>query len=193
MNEEFKPIYNYSNQPEPYVPHMYEAHPYQKIGGWMLAVEVTVALHLLFAGLKVFGQVTQSASSSIIVLLSCVFAVLTVLPQICLLMQKTGFLRLYHITVIVRFVIIAVQIGSQLYAIFSDPARSTSTPFAMINGGALIANIVLPILIEFIICRLYFTRSVRVRTYMGTDAYITQCPFTRRIKPPQPAVPDSNP
>jgi hypothetical protein len=45
--------------------------------------------------------------------------------------------------------------------------------------------------LSFALYRLYFTRSVRVRIYMGTDTYITQCQFTKNVSPPQPAVPDA--
>jgi len=39
---------------------------------------------------------------------------------------------------------------------------------------------------------LYYTRSVRVRTYMGSDAYIKQSIFLKQVTPPSPAVPDDN-
>ena len=37
---------------------------------------------------------------------------------------------------------------------------------------------------------LYYTRSVRLRTYMGSDEYLRRAFFTKKIKGPQPAVPD---
>jgi hypothetical protein len=40
---------------------------------------------------------------------------------------------------------------------------------------------------------LYYLRSVRVRTYMGTDAYIKQSIFFKQVTPPTPAVPDDAP
>jgi len=40
---------------------------------------------------------------------------------------------------------------------------------------------------------LYAVRSVRVRTYMGSDEYIKRSIFTRNVTPPTPAVPDAQP
>ena len=39
---------------------------------------------------------------------------------------------------------------------------------------------------------LYYTRSVRVRTYMGSDEYLREAIFTKKIKSPEPAVPDKS-
>ncbi|MBQ9002604.1 MAG: hypothetical protein IJ087_12200, partial [Eggerthellaceae bacterium] len=37
---------------------------------------------------------------------------------------------------------------------------------------------------------LYYVKSVRVRTYFGSDEYLRQSPFTKNIQGPTPAVPD---
>ncbi|MCL2447027.1 MAG: hypothetical protein FWD06_09710 [Oscillospiraceae bacterium] len=44
-----------------------------------------------------------------------------------------------------------------------------------------------------VLWNLYCVRSVRVRTYMGSDEYIKQSIFLTRVTPPQPAVPDEQP
>jgi hypothetical protein len=42
----------------------------------------------------------------------------------------------------------------------------------------------------FLLLTLYYTRSVRVRTYMGTEKYLRLAFFTKKVKGPAPAVPD---
>jgi len=45
-------------------------------------------------------------------------------------------------------------------------------------------------LFSVLLVMLYYTRSVRVRTYMGTDEYLQLGFFTKKIKGPKPAVED---
>jgi len=45
-------------------------------------------------------------------------------------------------------------------------------------------------LLSVMFVMLYYTRSVRVRTYMGTDEYLRLGFLTKKVKGPEPAVPD---
>jgi hypothetical protein len=49
---------------------------------------------------------------------------------------------------------------------------------------------VLSAVIGFIIWTAYFRKSVRVRTYMGSDMYLRMSIFSKNAQAPQPAVPD---
>jgi len=47
-------------------------------------------------------------------------------------------------------------------------------------------------LVVYPLWTLYYVRSVRVRTYMGSDAYLRLAFFTKKVKGPIPAVPDGS-
>ena len=46
---------------------------------------------------------------------------------------------------------------------------------------------------SFFLMMLYYTRSVRVRTYMGSDEYLRRAFFMKKVKGPQHAVPNAVP
>jgi hypothetical protein len=98
------------------------------------------------------------------------------IPGIQLHLRKPKFLTNGHIVFFAKWV---VDVGVGCLLVWVD----TSVLYRVLFYRALSLAV-------FFLVRLYFMRSVRVRTYMGTDAYITQCPFTRKVRPPQPAVPD---
>gem|GEM_PF-5098107 len=68
----------------------------------------------------------------------------------------------------------------------SNPLLPTGATFVFIVIGILGGVLVLGVGVLFL---LYFFRSVRLRTYMGSPSYITQGPW-KFIKAPIPAVPD---
>jgi hypothetical protein len=101
-------------------------------------------------------------------------------PFFLLLMRKPQFISVFHITCMATSL---VREGTTAWQIYTGTQE--------FRLGVLIYSIIFYI-VFFLLWRLYYTRSVRVRTYMCTDTYITQCPFTRRVVPPQPAVPDTH-
>ena len=157
-----------------------QTHPYQRIGGflWLFLVSMVLGYILIiplitmaFKAVEISGEVLPIVftitSTMVVVALETVYVVQ-------LLCRKPAFFTMFHIAAILK----CVQNPLQSLIMGQEPVRIASR---------LIASI-----LALVLYYLYFTHSVRVRTYMGTDAYITQCPFSRRVKPPQPAVPDSN-
>jgi len=168
-NNNFTPIYNYQSlPPEPYAPR--EPHRYQKAGGWQVIIEVSILISCLVVGWLVGFRHPSRLGGPLRII-----AVLDLFP-LSMWTRKTNFLTGRHMMFIAGFLVIPV------YLLISGVEAMPDIQLTLLTL-ALHVSI-------FILSRLYYTRSVRVRTYMGTDAYITQCPFTKKVTPPTPAVPD---
>ena len=179
--------------PYPYDP---QTHPYKKIGGFLMFLLVSTVIGfamtplaiLLFVFLtRMMGELDPELAAMFtgqIISMTFTMAISLVgsIPAIQLLRRKTNFLTLYHIITIGGWAVLPVQLlflWHQSAAVLSPWGFVSSAAYGLVIG-----------IITFILYRMYYTKSVRVRTYMGTDAYITQCPFTRGVAPPVPAVPD---
>jgi hypothetical protein len=143
-------------------------HPFQKTN-YLPSI-------ILWVLLMLFLMVRELRSSQWISFGDSILLSFFLIPWIQLLLRKPKFLASWHIV----FIITAfVEFGLGCLFVWADKSALYFVAFGIALNAAV-----------FFLMRLYFTRSVRVRTYMGTDAYITQCLFTRKVKPPQPAVPD---
>jgi hypothetical protein len=107
---------------------------------------------------------------------ACVVLQIVYLAQLA--MKKNGFFFLFILTSILG------RIGSVLMFIVTlmlAPGDPSLVFYCIIIALALV---------QLVLFTIYFLRSVRVRTYMGSAGYILDNPFTRWSFPPQPAVPD---
>jgi hypothetical protein len=158
-------------------------HPYKKLGGWLLALVVMqiIAVALLtivfivsmVALAGVFRWLGISFQFYLIVACAVYIAACIVDLRFTYMVAKRNprFLRYYDILMIILISVILLE----FILIGFDPD----------SVGNLIGS-----LIGFLIWRTYFKKSVRVRTYMGSDQYIRMSLFSKNAVPPQPAVPD---
>ena len=168
-------------------------HPYQKIGGWLRFFQVNLVLTLISIPIMLINDFIAFTGFELAYqLLGTLLMSISLLPIIQLLKRNPKFLWSYHVTTFVSLAWSIAQIGRGLYIWTSETGLDdnqlvASVPALVISMIAFVFGVGF-----FILWRMYYTRSVRVRTYMGTDAYITQCSFTKNAVPPQPAVPDVN-
>jgi len=161
-------------------------HEYKTIGGVLRLLQVGMILTLVLTPLiLIFDFATFWGVTLVLELISTAMMGLTAVSTIMLLRRNPKFLTVFHVVwfasfawTIVRTTILIVQqviYGGEFLALFTG----------MFSIWGIIMSVVV-----FFLWRMYYTRSVRVRTYMGSDTYVTQCPFTKNVTPPQPAVPD---
>ncbi|MCL2531234.1 MAG: zinc-ribbon domain-containing protein [Oscillospiraceae bacterium] len=182
-----------TTQPAPYQQVPYPAypqqHPYKRIGGalafwlvWTILAMLLATFLLLYGAAGVFAErgFLLDLAMGAVLLATCV-------PTLQLFARQPSFLKHFHIAWMAFagvFLLYFVWLISRV-AIDLD----VSYRYELI-GQIIIASFFVGI---FFIQRHYFTRSVRVRTYMGNDAYLKQSVFARHVTPPIPAVPDDNP
>jgi len=163
-------------------------HPYQKIGGTLIYYLVIIILFVgwdLYNLLQRFIQPAQIANAStaatIGLFFSTMLSILFWIPFVQLLRRNPKFLKNFHI---IYMIYASIRVLSRLIVYLGEaPAMGFRVPYSVIFFVAL-----------YIVCyfgiRKEFTRSERIRTYMGTHTYITTCPFARKVTPTRPAVPD---
>ena len=151
-------------------------HPYQMFGGflWFFLVRALISfVSIVIIAIMLFRN-RYSLYFDWPLAATLIFMVARIAIEAIFLVQllygKPTFLTVFHVMALLNCV---------FGLLASLPLES-----------ARIITSLLPAILSLVLFHLYFTRSVRVRTYMGTDAYITQCPFTRKVMPPTPAVPD---
>jgi len=180
---------------QPYAPYppppLTPAQKYQTLGGllqflvvvWKFVLPILSGLLLLYALVVSFSGILNSESISweglkpllstdITVLLLAANAVLYCITAIKIERRKASFLAFWQLSVIV---LSALETGATL--MFSGGL------FAALELGT---NVVL-----FFIWNLYFTKSVRVRIYMGSDAYLRTSIFNKKTPAPAPERPKS--
>ena len=173
-----------------------QSNPYKKLGGWLLffvIASIAAAIVGLLAALfffmlalaeieTTFGNVINASNAAAIfgwagfpiILGFASFMFLIYAVHLC--RRKARFLRSCQW---------AVTGCLMLYLFF------LAISFATILSTQLLCCA--PIAVGLGLLPLYFTRSVRVRTYMGSDEYLRRAWFTKKIKGPEPAVPDATP
>lgn len=65
-----------------------------------------------------------------------------------------------------------------------------SAPLPPLAIGLIMVFVAVCLTVGFVLEILYILKSVRLRTYMGSDEYITKCPFLKWATPRQPAALD---
>jgi hypothetical protein len=156
-------------------------HPYKRLGGWLLFLVVVDILSAILAFFSMAGVISAirlarahmsagayEALSSVAVIAYGFSIAVGIIFVLMILRRDKRFFFFYHIGAALTFVLMVVVGGC------TDAAGSL--PFLTFTTVADIA-----------IRTLYFCRSVRVRTYMETDAYIKDNPFTKRVTPPASA------
>ncbi|MCL2194893.1 MAG: zinc ribbon domain-containing protein [Oscillospiraceae bacterium] len=182
-----------------------QQHPYQRIGGMLSFLQVIrvlliIALVLVGIGLAFFSlgvwvlsqpymaedlglygyeilsveSIYMFAVQMLVFFASSITAVISIKQ---LLRKSPKFLRTYEISMLLTIAGVVLHI----FGLFV-------TENSLFSSLSLLP--LLDLAIYALFC-LYFARSVRVRTYMGSDEYISQSLFLRNITPPQPAVPDT--
>jgi hypothetical protein len=172
-----------------------QSHPYQQLGGVLRLFQVFFWLAVIFLPFGFLGlsialfmpdisaEMGLSRGSIVVALISAVFSVAALIPTRQLLKRKPQFFVNYH------YVFILSLIVSLLSDFILQALISHGSPLTVIRS---ILTTLVSSAIAYLLYRTYITRSVRVRTYLGTDAYITENPFTKHVTPIQPAVPDVN-
>lgn len=186
-----------------YAPYLQMPHPYKKNGGWILFLQVLMIISMAFWVYSLISDFislvsTWDVASFASSMLSNAVTLAGFLPIIQLLRRDAKFLQNYHI---VFFISLAVSIVSYILPLLSGVDAISYIFEEYLGIGelgpilyvAFIAAALIFSVLWFVIWRTYFTRSVRVRTYMGTDSYMTQCIFCRDEVPPLPAAPDDPP
>ncbi|MDR1734756.1 MAG: hypothetical protein LBR73_07760 [Oscillospiraceae bacterium] len=160
-------------------------HKYQKLGGVLRALQVFIVFGVCCMTLSLIvtwcskeqtlaGKLSFTAQFALSLLLQLVY--------FQLFSRKTAFLKNFHLWYMVGCPLnFVIALLSYFVNGFSVQAVITLVLFAVSQA------------VGFTLMRLYFLKSVRVRTYLGTDAYVTQNPFTKKHQAPAPAVPDPVP
>jgi len=166
-------------------------HKYQKLGGWLLAVAIYYMLQLGGVVLQ-FGEggmmdilrgwsmydgaqgwlLLASQVISLLVIIVHVFAALEIIRR------DPYFLRTRQLGLALAALDILLRLLNGLAYGFAG----FELPMLIMQGGMFLFSLI------FVMC--YFTRSVRVRTYMGTDEYLRLGFLTKKIKGPGPAAGD---
>jgi len=168
----------------------YYPHPYRKLGG-LLKFFVAMAPILLF--FHVAGQFSPASFWNAwpsymagefwlrlaMQLCQAYTAIISILWAAMVLRRDPRFVRAWQLGYIGSVVSAAAR--WPLYLVYGYP-----------RGVTLAANICVTVgvLAVFGLWMLYYARSVRVRTYMGTDRYLRLAFFTKRTRGPAPMVPD---
>ena len=180
-------------------------HPYHNLGGWLKAFVVCgyigvvcLCLDLLAAAVLIIKQLPLLSYYGVstapiiiamlvtaVVLVFCLKFILTYLSQIR--KKDSRFLLSIHKTYlyctllgIISFIVIAVGFSpyyGMTYILYYG------TGYWILMGVIFIISMI----ISMFVLTLYFVKSVRVRTYMGSDEYLRLSPVTKNIPSPEPA------
>jgi len=173
---------------------------YRKLGGWLLLfviVSIPAALAGLFMAITMFGfAMTESQSyfgeilkyldfmSTLVwVVLPAVLSYAAIMLIICtvqLCFRKKRFLRSCQWMVIGSVIFYLIYLVILTYKWQDSP--DTDLLFLPLAYA--------PTAVGPGLLMLYFTKSVRVRTYMCSDEYLRLAFFAKKVKGPEPAVPD---
>jgi hypothetical protein len=159
---------------------------YASLGGWMLLFFVLQALGVAFGALGVVvlavmtigllplgAPIVAVAAVLVLLLMGGVSVAFSGVIIWMLATKRPSFLTLLCISLVLDVV-----------AIIASSAFSGFQPSADFDLSSYLMG-----LARSTLWIVYFTKSVRVRTYMGSDDYITRCPFTSWMTPPEPVEP----
>ena len=166
---------------------------YSQMGGWLLFLVILAVIDILFKLWSLFTSYPAliSLTPSIFELESPVLNLVTVydlvgIPALTILSFLTIVMILRRHRSFLTFFSFCVIIG--LLSLIMIFVAGSAYPESLTVNTAVLGFI--GFVISFLVL-LYFATSVRVRTYMGNDEYITKSLFTRGVKPPQPIEPFS--
>ena len=170
---------------------MSKKHKYQRLGGWLLFVVISLFLQL-GGVLTQFGEggmldilrgwsmydgaqgwlLMASQALSLLLIIAHVFVAIEIIRR------DPYFLRTRQQALAVAALDILLRAVNGFAYGFAD----FELPMLIAQGGFFLLSVMFVML--------YYTRSVRVRTYMGTDEYLRLGFLTKKVKGPEPAVPD---
>ena len=174
----------------PYAPQMQTEyaplHPYVVLGGLLnFFVVIWKYLLLVYTAIEVFFTIIASIFA---------FAKLDdfswkSLKPICSIAAAAAYLVL----IAILYFIIAVKIEKRDASFLSFWQKTVvilsaaSFCYGLVFTGVLYTALGLAVkILGILICNLYFTKSLRVRIYMGSDAYLRQSLFNKKTTAPEP-------
>ncbi len=184
-------------------------HPYQSMGGWLafftyswliagICCILLIILQLLSlttlnfkAGSYLGNVIGQAVGIGTLIMVVCysIYAALCFNLHSKMKDKDTGFLHFYESMWIFTFLF---YIASCFFPYITNPTLlkyiGTYMPSMLLS---MLKTVVGP-LIGFILTMLYFSKSVRVRTYFGTDEYLRKSRFLASTPSPQSMVPGDN-
>ena len=190
------------------VPEQSKKHPYQTIGGWLwlwvassfLALPINI-LNLLLKIKRANDYVDFFNSTiapyvdaidtpagyapALLDFLPIITGLIAIYVSIQIILCKPRFLLFHQMSCLVNIALYYVAVVAD--GIYAGLVDEKGTLFALLF-------IILMAIIDavgFFLSTLYSVRSVRVRTYMGSDEYLKLAFFTKKMKGPEPAVPDA--
>lgn len=160
----------------------YGANPkYQKLGGWLLffvigwAISGVVSLVSLIQLLPALGTLFSYGSifaiAGVVYLVEQIASLAVCVAMIVFVVQRNQmFLRYYQILTIAN---IALNVLVSIVAVIGSASVLEYSAAYLGNGiGTILGGVV-----GLIIMTLYFCKSIRVRTYMGSDEYLHRALF----------------
>jgi len=173
--------YNPSQQP----------HPYRKLGGWLLLIVIGNIAGVFISIYQIvnLGNMISIINSVGRLLglqgfsgLLTVAMVLTIISLVGVLFYIVSILRRSPNLIVIFHVVVTIDILGALMILIALGSMGFSEAIDASSVGGLIGAVA-----GAIIWTLYFSRSVRVRTYMGSDEYLRRSPITRTVQSPVPA------
>lgn len=157
-----------------------QTHPYQKLGG-ILAAYAYVSLLIgigciLFVIFNIFNATNLFMVFSLIMF--CVVAFWYIRLFLMIQRKDAGFLGFYE------------AFGIIIHAAYAAIMLVVGGPYYGAYVFAVILSTIIRSAPAYVASIIYFSKSVRVRTYFGTDEYIKKSIFMKNSTPPIPAVPD---
>ena len=178
------------------------AHRCQKLGGWLLFVVIMTFLDAFtsftqqFARdgfLRTWDNYEGGALWFRLLMLFCVFYMIAMKTAYGVMIVKRDprFVRTWQLVYIGSLIHAAAALVMHL--LYGYPERS-GPAYLSTFGFGLASDILafLPIPLALFLLTLYCVKSVRVRTYMGTDKYLRLAIFGSKAPGPEPMVPDAD-
>lgn len=177
-------------------------HPYTKLGGFLafifyggLVGEVLSALGVIISIIVLIPVIPYSPqlliSVLVYLLIGCIFIPFAFRFLAKIKNKEVDFLH-YYIKLCIWFLIFWIPGTIIIYGITISQTIGgigLSSQYAGLMFGSFIVSLIINLisfLIPVILLCVYFCKSVRVRTYIGTDKYLKLSKFTKNVTPPKP-------
>jgi len=179
------------------------AHPYQKLGGWLLFFVVTTFFNA-FSGILVqllhpnsFLHVSTTyeggvfAFQLLITLCTLYKIALQITYAVMIVKREAHFARIWQLIYAGYLVGALVTLIMHLAYGFPQLEFVPTENYSVILGFIVDLFGFLPVPVGLTLLTLYLRKSVRVRTYMGSDEYLKLAFFVKKKPWPEPAAPDT--
>jgi len=171
---------------------MVKKHRFKRLGGWLLIAVIFYLLQVCGVALQ-FGEgslmdvlrgwsMYDGAQGWLLLAsqaLSLLLIIIHVFVAIEIIRRDPYFLRTRQMALALAALDALLRLTGGLAYGFTGFAL----PMLVLQGGLFLFSV--------IFVMLYFTSSVRVRTYMGSDEYLRLGFLTKKVKGPKPAVADA--